>query len=200
MRSCCGIPPRRSTRRICSRLDALVTIIPIRSFHLRSSWIINPRTLCDDTHSKTRSPTRNFSRSGLFRKKQICISLHFFAFNFIRLLDAHTTPFLDRPSERVTSSTNFQMPDFPELHCKSLTIIKNRIGPNFVPWGTPALAGSQIETASPSLTHCLRPDRKLTIHGIKDRLTPMSISFWIRILWPIRSKAFEKSKRHMRRK
>jgi hypothetical protein len=27
--------------------------------------------------------------SGLLRKKQICISLHFFAFNFIRLLDAH---------------------------------------------------------------------------------------------------------------
>ena len=57
---------------------------------------------------------------------------------------------------------------------KSLTIIKNRIGPNFIPWGTPALTGSQLEVA---LTHCLRNDRKFAIHGIKDLLTPMSTSF-----------------------
>ncbi len=189
IRSCGGIPPRRRTRRICSRLDALVAIIEICSFHLRSSWIINPRTLCDDTHSKTWSSTHKCGSSGLFRKKQICISLHFFAFNFIRLLDAHVatevksdwitdgSPFLNNPSEIVTSSTNFQSLDFPELHCKSLTIIKNRIRPNFVPWGTPALTGSQQETASASLTRCLRPDRKFTIHGIDDRLTPISTSF-----------------------
>ncbi len=125
----------------------------------------------------------------MFRKKQICISLHFFVFNFIRLLDVQTStevrsdwitdgsPFLDRPSEKVTLSTNFQTPDFPELHCKSLTVIKYRIWPNFVLWGTHAFTGSQVEAASPSLTLCIRPDRKLTIHGIKDRLTPMSIIY-----------------------
>ena len=146
MRSCGGIPPRK-TRRICSRLDALVTIIAICSFHLRSFWIIKPRTLCDDTDSKAWPPTHKLGSSGVFRKKQISISLHFFAFNFIKFLDAHTptevksdwimdgSSFRNRHSERETSSTNFQMSDFPELHCKSLTIIKNRIGPNFVPWG-----------------------------------------------------------------
>ena len=171
MRSCGGIPPRRKTRRICSRLDALVTIIAICSFHLRSFWIIKP--LCDDTNC-----THKLGSSVLFRKKQISISLHFFAFNFIKLLDAHTTtevksdwimdgsPFRKRHSERETLSTNFQMLDFPELHCKSLTIIKNRIGPNFVPWGTPALTGNQLEIASPSLTHCLRPHKKSQSRGL----------------------------------
>ena len=164
MRSCGGIPPRRKTRRICSRLDALVTIIAICSFHLRSFWIIKPRTLCDDTDSKAWSPTH-------------------------KLLDAHTptevksdwimdgSPFRNKHSERETSSTNFQTSDFPELHYKSLTIIKKRIGPNFVPWGTPALTGNQIEIASPSLTHCLRPDRKFAVQGINDLLTLITTSF-----------------------
>ena len=112
MRSCGGIHPRPKTRRICSRLDALVTIIAICSFHLRSFSIIKPRTLCDDTDSKAWSPTHKLGSSGLFRKKQISICLHFFAFNFIKLLDAHTStevksdwimdgsPILNRHSER----------------------------------------------------------------------------------------------------
>ena len=69
------------------------------------------------------------------------------------------------------------MSDFPELDCISLIIIKNRIGPNLVPWGTPALTGSQRVTTSPSLTHCLRPDKKLATQGNRDLLTPMSTSF-----------------------
>ena len=60
-------------------------------FHLWSSWIIKPRTLCDNTHSKAWSPTHKFGRSGLLRKKQINISLHFFALSFIRLLDTHAS-------------------------------------------------------------------------------------------------------------
>ena len=51
-----------------------------------------------------------------------------------------------------------------------------RIGPNFVPWGTPAVIGIQFQVNSSSLTHCLRFDRKLMIHGISDLLTPSSTS------------------------
>ena len=58
-------------------------------------------------------------------RNKFASSLHFFAFNFIRLLDAHVatevktdwitdgSPFLNNPSEIVTSSTNFQLLDFP---------------------------------------------------------------------------------------
>ena len=59
---------------------------------------------------------------------------------------------------------------------------KKSIGPNFVPWGTPAVIGIQFEVNSPSLTHYLRFDRKLTIHGISDLLTPSSISLLMRTL------------------
>ena len=59
---------------------------------------------------------------------------------------------------------------------------KKRIGSNYVPWGTPAVIGIQFEVKSPILTHCLRFDRKLTIHGISDLLTPSSISLLMRTL------------------
>ena len=59
---------------------------------------------------------------------------------------------------------------------------KKRTGPNFVPLGTPAVIGIQFEVNPPSLTHCLRFDRKLMIHGISDLLTPSSISLLMRTL------------------
>ena len=43
---------------------------------------------------------------------------------------------------------------------------KKRNGPNFVPWGTPAVIGSQFEVNSPSRTHCLLFNRKLMIRGM----------------------------------
>ena len=76
---------------------------------------------------------------------------------------------------------------------------KKRIGPNFVPWGTPAAICIQFEVNSPSLTHCLRFDRKLMIHSSSDLLSPSSISLLMRTLLLMRSKALEKSKMHMRR-
>ena len=76
-----------------------------------------------------------------------------------------------------TSFMNFQVPVFlGDGIFRSLIIIKNKIGPNFVPCGTPAVTANQSEEAPPSLTHCLRLDRKLIIHGIRERLTPISIS------------------------
>ena len=59
---------------------------------------------------------------------------------------------------------------------------KKRIGPNFVPWGTPAVIAIQFEVNSPSLMQCLRFDRKLMIHGISNLLTPSSISLLMRTL------------------
>ena len=50
--------------------------------------------------------------------------------------------------------------------------MRNKIGPSLVPWGTPALIGSQSENASPILTPCLQVERKLMIYGIRHRLTP----------------------------
>ena len=43
---------------------------------------------------------------------------------------------------------------------------KKRIGPNFVPWGTPAVIGSHFEVSSSSLTHFLRFNRKVMIRGM----------------------------------
>ena len=67
---------------------------------------------------------------------------------------------------------------------KSLIMMKNRIGPSVVPWGTPALTGSQSENASPIFTRCLRSERKLMImmNGIRYRRTPKSTSFLISTL------------------
>ena len=57
---------------------------------------------------------------------------------------------------------------------KSLIMMRNRIGPSLVPWGTPALTGSQSGNAYPIFTRCLQSERKLMIHGIRHRLTPIS--------------------------
>ena len=57
---------------------------------------------------------------------------------------------------------------------------KKRIGPNFFSWFTLAVIGSQFKVNSPSLTHCLRFDRKSMIHAISDPLTPSSISLLMR--------------------
>ena len=65
---------------------------------------------------------------------------------------------------------------------KSLIMMRNRIGPSLVPWGTPALTDSQSENASSIFTRCLRSERKLMIHGIRHRRTPKSTSFLISTL------------------
>jgi hypothetical protein len=70
-----------------------------------------------------------------------------------------------------------------------------RIGPNLVPFGTPALVESHRDTHCPSLTHWRRFERKLQIQGIIERRTPKSINFVITILWSILSKALLKSRK-----
>ena len=59
-------------------------------------------------------------------------------------------------SDIVMSFTYFQYEQRREANFKSLIIITKSIGPNLVPWGTPARTGSQLETVCPSLTHCHR--------------------------------------------
>ena len=146
---------------------------------------------------------------GSFRK-QIRISLHFLALSFIQLLELQETTvsrlvwmvelrFLTRPSDNDTSSTYFQVQDSGSGIFKLLIITRNNIGPSFVPWGTPAVIGSQSEIAPSNLTRCRRLDRKLIIHGIKDVRTPKSRSFSISTLFPMRSKALEKSRKQRRR-
>jgi hypothetical protein len=57
---------------------------------------------------------------------------------------------------------NFQVPVFPgDGIFRSLIIINNKIGPNFVPCGTPAVTANKSEVVPPSITHCLRLDREL---------------------------------------
>ena len=96
-----------------------------------------------------------------------------------------------------TCSTYFQMDVFAEAHWRSLIIIKNRIGPSLFPWGTPTVIGCHPEKTLLNLTRCLRSVRKLIIHGVRHLLTPIRISFSLRTLYPIRSKALEKSKKQI---
>ena len=49
--STAGTPPRRNTRRMCKRLDALETVEKICSSHLRLLWIVKPNTLWERTVS-----------------------------------------------------------------------------------------------------------------------------------------------------
>jgi hypothetical protein len=88
-----------------------------------------------------------------------------------------------RFSEDETSSTNFYIFVSGEFTLKSLIIMRNNVGTSLVPWGTPAVTGSQLEKDSPILTRCLRSQRKFIIQGITDRLTPRSSSFSMRILY-----------------
>ena len=59
---------------------------------------------------------------------------------------------------------------------RSFTITKDKIGPNLVPWGTPAFTWAHSEIDFPSLTFCLRLDKNSHNHGIRDLRSPMSIS------------------------
>ena len=97
--------------------------------------------------------------------------------------------FRKSPADNDTSSTYFQVQDSGSEILKLLIIIKNNIGPSFVPWGTPAFIGSQPEIEPANLTCCRRLDRKLIIHGIKVVRTPKSRSISISTLYP---KALEK--------
>ena len=147
---------------------------------------------------------------GVALKKHTRSSLHFLALSFIRFIEAQeltvsnvdwmdAPPFFVRHSEIETSSTNFHRFVSGMGMDKSLIMMRNRIGPSLVPWGTPALTGSQSKNASPIFTRCLWSERKLMIHGIRHRRTPKSTSFLISTLWLIRSKAVEKSKKRRRR-
>ena len=77
-------------------------------------------------------------------------------------------------SEMARSVTYFQWPD-SNVFSRQLTITKNKMGPNFVPWGTPAFTCAHLEIDSPSLTFCLRSDKKSHNHGIVEQRCPMSI-------------------------
>ena len=78
------------------------------------------------------------------------------------------------------SSTYFQSSMSLFNGFKSVTITKKKIGPSFVPRGTPAVTFAQFETDLPSLTLCFRSERKLHIQGIKEVLTPVLINFDIK--------------------
>ena len=82
----------------------------------------------------------------------------------------------------VVSSRNFHILVSGVLGFKLLTMTRNRIGPSFIPWGTPAVTGSQSEVDLSINTRCLRFVKKLNIQGMRDLLTPRSISLLIRIL------------------
>ena len=135
--------------------------------------------------------------------------MHFLAFlglSFIQLMELQEAV-LSRPDwiiellfpvssfDREISSTSFPMVTSGWEVFKLLTITRNNIRPSLVPWGTPAVAGNQFE--SPSPTHCHRLVRKFMIHGIhvRDLRTPRSMGFSTKMLYPMQSKALEKSKK-----
>ena len=74
---------------------------------------------------------------------------------------------------------------------KLLTITRNKPGSSFVPWRTLAVIGSQLEIASDCFTCC---SLVFVVHGFRDQRTPKSKSFLISKLYPIGSKALEKSR------
>ena len=55
----------------------------------------------------------------------------------------------------------------------------------FVPWGMPAVIGSQTEVKPANLTHCRWLVRKLIIHSIEYVETPKSRSFSNSTLYPM---------------
>ena len=105
---------------------------------------------------------------------------------------------LKSPSESDTSSTYFQVRDSGSGIFK-LIITRNNIGPSFVLWGTPAVIGSQLEVGPANITRCRRLVKKVMIHGIKYVRTLKSKSFSNSTLFPMRSKALEKSRKQKRR-
>ena len=81
-----------------------------------------------------------------------------------------TSPTLET-SDIVTSSTYFQwLERRGEWVARSLIIIRERIGPNLMPWRTPACTGIHSEMESKSLTAWQRPLRKLQIQLINQPL------------------------------
>ena len=110
-----------------------------------------------------------------------------------------TSPKLET-SDIVTSSTCFQWFERRgEWVAKSLIVIRKRIGPNLVPWGTPACSGIHSEMRSKSLTAWRRPLRKLQIQLINQPLTPRWISLVTKMVWSMWSNALLKSRKHTRR-
>ena len=143
-------------------------------------------------------------------RKQSRISLPFLALGFIQLLRLQEATLLRlvwmfellfpiSPSDSDTSSTYFQVRDSGSGIFKLSIITRNNIGPSFVPWGRPAVIGSQSEVEPANLTRCRRLVRKLIIHGIKYVRTPKSRNISNNTLYPMRSKFLEKSKEQRRR-
>ena len=139
---------------------------------------------------------------GSFRK-QSRISLPFLALGFIQLLWLQEATvlrlvrmfellFLINPSDSDTSSTYFQVRDSGSGIFKLLIITRNNIG-------TISVIGSQSEVEPANLTRCRRLVKKLIIHGIKYVRTPKSRNISDNTLYPMRSKALDKSKKQRRR-
>ena len=105
------------------------------------------------------------------------------------------SPLTGIASEIVKSSTYFQYEN-GDFNLRSLTIMRNRIGPNLVPRGTPAVTLSHWETSLLSFTRWRRSVRKLHIHDIMEGRTPKAMNFCMTRKWLIRSKAFEKASTH----
>ena len=139
---------------------------------------------------------------GSFRK-QSRISLPFLALGFIQLLWLQEATvlrlvrmfellFLINPSDSDTSSSYFQVRDSGSGIFKLLIITRNNIG-------TISVIGSQSEVEPANLTRCRRLVKKLIIHGIKYVRTPKSRNISDNTLYPMRSKALDKSKKQRRR-
>ena len=97
------------------------------------------------------------------RRKVAIISLHLLRFNFILLVFVQSlvasssfcsmdTSLVGTISDIVTSSTYFLLLERGDTIFKSLIILAKRIGPNLVPYATPALFG-RLDMLRPKLTH-----------------------------------------------
>ena len=141
---------------------------------------------------------------GIILRGQMVMILHFLGLRFMLFCWAHCEMQLMSfcrddafpklvTSDIVTSSTYFQwLERRGEWIARSLIIIKKRIGPNLVPWGTPACTGIHSEMESKSLTAWRRPLRKLHIQLINQPLTPRWISLVTKMVWSIWSNALLK--------
>ena len=91
----------------------------------------------------------------------------------------------------VLSSTYFHLL-FQSMR-RSFIITRKSIGPRTVPCGKPPFKVCQFDTQLAILTRCLRSKRKLLILFVIVDGTFISYNLYSRMLWSIRSKAFEKS-------
>jgi hypothetical protein len=76
---------------------------------------------------------------------------------------------------------------------RSFIMIRKRIWPKTVPWGTPPLRICHSDTQWGILTHWLRRVRKRLIQFVINDGTSISDNLLRRMLWSIWSKALEKS-------